>query len=277
MVLHDLEELLPSIQTNSGVELNYSDVGTGPALIWVPGTGLKGSTWQRQVNHFQATHRCISLDIRGSGGTTSGPEHSSVADMADDVVEMMDALGIPRATVIGVSLGAAIAQEVALRAPDRVESLVLVATWSSSAREFHISRHFESRLYALEHGPLDVFAKFAFWMSSYTLMETDPELQAQVEQELAAGMSTDLAGLADHFRADLGHETRDRLSQITCPTLVVHGDEDLITLPTYNRLVAELIPGSTLVEIPAAGHLVWLERPQALSRSISAFLGLPSN
>lgn len=272
----DLEDRVPTFRTTTGVDLAYSDVGAGPALVWIPGTGLTGATWQRQVDHFRAGHRCISVDIRGAGGTTGGPEQFGVGDMADDVVELVAALDISSATLIGVSLGAAIAQEAALREPERVERLVLVASWSSSARERHIRRHFESRLYALEHGPLDVFAQFAFWMSSYTLMDTEPELQARVEQELVAGMSTDRAGIAAHFRADLGHETRDRLGQIACRTLVVHGDEDLITLPAYNRLVAELIPDSILVEIPAAGHLMWLERPQALTTAISAFLGSSS-
>jgi pimeloyl-ACP methyl ester carboxylesterase len=85
-------------------------------------------------------------------------------------------------------------------------------------------------------------------------------------------MSGTPAGTAGHFRADLRHETRDRLGQISCPCLVVHGDEDLITLPWYNRTVAGLIPGATLASIPKAGHLAWLERPAELNDLIEGFL-----
>jgi pimeloyl-ACP methyl ester carboxylesterase len=85
-------------------------------------------------------------------------------------------------------------------------------------------------------------------------------------------MSDSLEGTAGHFRADLAHESRERLSAIDCPCLVVHGDDDLITLPWYNATVAELIPGATLVTIPHAGHLSWLERPEELTVHLADFL-----
>jgi pimeloyl-ACP methyl ester carboxylesterase len=78
------------------------------------------------------------------------------------------------------------------------------------------------------------------WMSSPSVIDHEPERQAEVERLLSAHMSGTPAGTAGHFRADLRHETRDRLGQISCPCLVVHGDEDLITLPWYNRTVAGL-------------------------------------
>jgi pimeloyl-ACP methyl ester carboxylesterase len=178
--------------------------------------------------------------------------------------------------VVGLSLGSAIGQELAIARPDLVERLVLLATWSSTNAEHHIRRHFKSRLYALEHGPLDVYAQFAFWMSSPTLYDTERERQTAVEALLAAHMSRNLRGTAGHFRADLTHETRDRLGRISCPTLVVHGDEDLITLPRYNRTVADLVPGAILECIPAAGHLSWLERPDELNAVLDRFLSVPA-
>jgi pimeloyl-ACP methyl ester carboxylesterase len=85
-------------------------------------------------------------------------------------------------------------------------------------------------------------------------------------------MSSTPEGTAGHFRADLSHETRDRLPLIGCPTLVVHGDEDLITLPWYNRTVADLIPGASYAVIEKAGHLAWLERPDELNALIGDFV-----
>lgn len=135
-----------------------------------------------------------------------------------------------------------------------------------------MQRHFASRLYALENGPLEVYAQFAFWMSSPSIIDDEPDLQAAVEAELRQHMSTQLDGTAAHFRADLVHETADRLTQITLPTLVVYGEEDRITLPRYNERVAAAIPGATTVRIPRAGHLVWLERPAELNGHIDEFL-----
>ena len=256
------------------LQLYYEDTGTGPVVVWIPGTGLRASSWQAQVDAFSDRYRSLSLDLRGSGETRADDSSLpfTVADLAVDVARWLDGLGVTEAIVVGLSLGSAVAQELALARPDLVRGLVLVATWSSSRREHHIRRHFESRLYALEHGPLDVYRQFGFWMSSPTLYDTEPDRQAEVERLLAGAMSTDLAGTAAHFRADLGHETRDRLGSLTCPTLVVHGDEDLITLPRYNHTVAGLVPGAALATIPASGHLAPFERPAELNALIEEFL-----
>lgn len=256
----------------AGLDIHYEERGSGQPIVWIPGTGLCGSSWQPQLEHFADRFRCLTLDLRGSGQTGGEGGAETVADLAADVAAWMDALEVGPATVVGLSLGSAIAQELALSRPDLVERLVLVATWSSTAVEHHIRRHFESRLYALEHGPLDVFAQFAFWMSSPTLYDTEPDRQATVQRLLASHTSRNLAGTAGHFRADLAHETRGRLGRISCRTLVVHGDEDLITLPRYNRTVADLIPGATLATIRAAGHLSWLERPDELNGLLDDFL-----
>jgi pimeloyl-ACP methyl ester carboxylesterase len=264
---------MPTVRC-ADLQLYYEDTGTGPVVVWIPGTGLRGSSWQAQVDAFSDRYRCLTLDLRGSGESRADDTSLafSVADLAVDVARWLDGLDVTGATVVGLSLGSAVAQELALARPDLVRGLVLVATWSSSCTEHHIRRHFESRLFALEHGPLDVYRQFGFWMSSPTLYDTEPDRQAEVERLLAGTMSTDLAGTAAHFRADLGHETRDRLGTLTCPTLVVHGDEDLITLPRYNRTVAELVPGAELAVIPTAGHLSSFERPDELNSLVAGFL-----
>lgn len=262
---------MPAV-TLGELDVYYEDHGSGPAIVWIPGTGLRGSTWQRQVEHFRDRFRCLTVDLRGSGGTSGADTTFTVADLAHDAATWLDTIGVAEATVVGLSLGSAVGQELALARPDLVSGLVLLATWSSSSNEHHIRRHFESRLYALENGPMDVYAQFAFWMSSPSLYDHEPELQTEVERLLRQQMSGTAAGTAGHFRADLKHETRDRLHQISCPCLVVHGDEDLITLPWYNRAVADLIPGARLATIANAGHLAWLERPDELNHLIEQFL-----
>jgi pimeloyl-ACP methyl ester carboxylesterase len=250
--------------------VHHEETGDGPPVVWIPGTGLHGSSWAPQVAAFAGRHRCLTVDLRGAG-STGDLVGLTVARLAGDVAAWMDAVVGP-AVVVGLSLGSAVAQELALARPDLVRGLGLVATWSSTAREHHIRRHFDSRLYALEKGPLDVFAQFAFWMSAPAVVDRDPELQARVEARLAEHQSRDTEGTAAHFRADLSHETRDRLGSITAPCLVVHGDQDLITLPWYNRTVADAIPGAELASIADAGHLVWLERPAELNARLDPLL-----
>ena len=255
-----------------GVSLHYNERGTGPAIVWIPGTGLRGLTWHAQVDAFQDRFRCVTVDLRGSGDSTGADTSFTVRELAADVAAICDELGIDRVVAAGLSLGSAVAQELALARPDLVAGLVLLATWSSSATEHHIRRHFESRLYAIENGPLDVYAQFAFWMSSPFVFDHEPDVQRRVENELRLHMSADPVGTAQHFRADLGHETRDRLGGITCPCLVIHGEDDLITLPWYNAAVAAGIPGAELETIRHAGHLAWLERPTELTSAIEGFL-----
>lgn len=263
---------MPTAQVGD-VEMYYETTGSGDPIVWIPGTGLAGSMWNlHQVAHFRDRYRCVTVDLRGSGQTLGGRLPPTVAELAMDVIGLMDALDLPPAHVVGLSLGSAVAQEIALLRPDRVRSAVLAATWSSTARERHMQRHFESRLYALENGPLNVYAQFAFWMSSPSLIDDEPDLQATVEAELRRHMSARFDGTAAHFRADLVHETADRLARIACPTLVVYGEEDRITLPRYNERVAAAIPGAAVVRIPRAGHLVWLERPVELNAHIDEFL-----
>ncbi len=262
---------MPTVRAGN-VDLFYEEAGTGEVIVWIPGTGLLGTSWSRQVDHFRHRHRCITVDLRGSGRTEGGGTDFTVGEMADDIAGALDALGIRRAIAVGLSLGSAVVQELALRRPELVRAAVLLATWSSTADEHHIRRHFESRLYALEHGPLDVFVQFAFWMSAPSLLDHEPDLQSRVEAELAQHVSPNLAGTAAHFRADLGHETRERLPRLACPTLVLHGTEDLITLPWYNERVAALIPGAQLRTVPGAGHLAWLERPDQVIQHIDQFL-----
>jgi pimeloyl-ACP methyl ester carboxylesterase len=249
----------------------YEQSGTGDPVVWLPGTGLAGRSWELQTALLGSSFRCITLDLPGSG-RSSLPATATVSSLAVDVAATMDALSLGPAHLVGLSLGSAVAQEVALLRPDLVRSTVLVGTWSSTRREHHIRRHFESRLYSLQHGPLDVFTQFTFWMSSPTLLDEEPELQTVVEERLAAHTSRWPEGTASHFLADLSHETQDRLPQIACPTLIVHGDEDLITLPRYNQTVAAAVPDATLVSIPRAGHLVWLERPDEVTDALDSFL-----
>ncbi|HEV7976036.1 alpha/beta fold hydrolase, partial [Amycolatopsis sp.] len=174
----------------------YEDHGSGPVIVWLPGTGLRGSTWELQVEHFRDRYRCLTVDLRGSGGTGGAGPEFTVRDLAADVAAWLDELGVTTATVIGLSLGSAVAQELALARPDLVERVVLLATWSSCAAEHHLRRHFESRLYALEHGPLDVYGQFGFWMSSPTLFDLEPDRQIEVERLLRRHMSANTEGTA---------------------------------------------------------------------------------
>lgn len=260
---------------NEGVKIHYDDVGSGEPLVWVAGTGISGAVWNMwQVPHFSRTHRCVTLDLRGTGASDSPVSGYSVPIFADDVYRVCQHLGIENAHFAGVSLGSAVIQHLAITRPELVRSASLISTWSSTQREHHIRRWFEARLLTLRtNAPVEVFRSFAFWMSSPTIIDLEPELQKTVEQFFAANSAAQPPhAYVGHFEADLEHDTMDRLGEIRCPTLVVYGDEDLITLPRYNDEVARRIPGALRQIIRGAGHLAWVERGAEVNEAIDAFL-----
>lgn len=245
---------------------------SGPVILWLAGTGCPGATWKQQVDHFSQRYRCVTYDLPGAGeSSVPAPGTCTPRRLADDALALLDELAIPTAHCVGFSLGAATAQELALVAPERVASAVLLGTWARPAN--HLAAHFTSRRLALTEAPIDVFRAFGFWIWSSTLRDRDPDRAREVADffgELAAGVSA--PGYESHYDADLAHDSIARLGRIACPVLVLHGDEDYVTLPAYNREVADAIPGARRVELRHGGHMVWCERPDEVNAEIEAFL-----
>ncbi len=259
----------------NGINIRYEERGEGFPIVWIAGTGIGGGVWDMwQTPHFERRYRCVTLDLRGTGASDSPESGYSVRTFAEDVIGLVEHLGIKSAHFAGVSLGSAIIQELVLARPDLVRSATLISTWSSTPREAHIRRWFEARLLTLRSGaPIDVFRAFGFWMSSPTVMDLEPVLQSKVEALFAVNSAAQpLHAYIGHFEADLQHDTTDRLGQITCPTLVVYGDEDYITLPRYNETVAARIPNAQRHVIPNAGHFAWVERGAEMNEVIERFL-----
>jgi pimeloyl-ACP methyl ester carboxylesterase len=265
---------MPAVRVNEGVSLHYEERGSGPVIVWIPGTGNSGRVWERyQLPDFVDRYTCITVDNRGTGSSDSPEGPYTVELMARDIEDLVRQLELQGAHFVGFSLGSVIIQELAIRAPELVGSAVLLSTWSSTDREEHIRRHYQARLLALEHAPREVFAAFAFWMWAPSFVDDEPERMAELEKFfVSVSRSQPKHAYAKHFEADLSHDALDRLDQIHCPTLVVYGTEDLITLPRYNRRVADRIPGARIAEIPNAGHIAWGERPDRVNLAINEFL-----
>jgi pimeloyl-ACP methyl ester carboxylesterase len=263
------------VTVNEGVVLGYEEHGSGEPIIWIPGTGLSGRIWSPyQLPAFRDRYRCLAVDLRGTGESDAPTEPEyTVALLTKDIEDLVRATGIPRAHFVGFSLGGAVVQELALGCPELVASAVLLSSWASTPREHHLRRHYQARLIALERGPIEVFRAFGFWVWAPSLIDDEPDRAAELEALVAqAGGSITAEAYANHFRADLSHDALERLHEIRCPTLVLYGAEDLITLPRYNRTLAERIPGSELVEVPGAGHMACVERPQEVNAAIRSFL-----
>ncbi|GAA5114479.1 alpha/beta fold hydrolase [Pseudonocardia adelaidensis] len=264
---------MPLQTVRTGVTLNYEVSGDGDPLLLVMGTSGSIPLWGELVPRLAERHRVIAFDNRGLGGSERGDGPISVASLAEDASALLDALEVPRAHAMGWSLGSAVVQELALTHPDQVASAVLCATW---ARSDGYQRALLSA-FRLPYAVRDMETALA--VSGLTF---SPELlnRPDLEQQLAPLLPAlpqneeQMAVTVEQWDADLAHDTLDRLSGIEASTLVVAGEQDMLTPPRQARAVADAIPDARyeLVTGPGSSHSLHLERPDDLLRIVTGFL-----
>jgi pimeloyl-ACP methyl ester carboxylesterase len=266
---------VPFAELDDGLSMYYESQGDGPGepIVWIAGTGQPGRVWNAfQVPAFADRHRCVTMDLRGAGRTDAPDGPYSIAAMAKDVESLLTCLGVGPAHFVGYSMGSAILQELALAAPRLVLSAVMWNSWSCTRLEHHIRRHFQARVMQLEQASLEVFRAASFWAWAPSFVEDEPDRMAELEALLAEAGGIEIEPWLHQWRADLDHDTLDRLPGIRCPTLVLYGAEDLITLPRYHVRIAEAIPNAELRAIEGGGHMVFYERPSESNAAIRDFL-----
>ena len=243
----------------------HQDVGSGDPLVLIMGFGGDHMAWALQMADFSMRHRVIAFDNRGVG-QTDAPDHAyTTRMMAGDALGLMNALGIDRAHVLGVSMGGMIAQELALESPERVRSLHLACTLgrpdaymlalNSAWREMRIGLGRESTLRAL-----------GLWLFSPTTYAERPELiEALLQNALANPYPQSLAGFLRQGEAVAAHDALERLSAIRCPTLVSVAEDDILVPPRFSREIVARIHGAELRLVTTAGHGYFLERPDVFN------------
>ena len=264
---------MPQVHVRTGVTLHHETTGEGDPLLLVMGTSGAIPLWGEMVGRLAQTHRVIAYDNRGLGGSERGDGPISVASLAEDASALLEALEVPRAHVLGWSLGSAIAQELALAHPEQVASAIMYATW---ARADGFQRSVLSAL-RLPYAVRDMEAALAVAGIAFSPQLLDhPDFGALLEPVLPAFPQDDaqMQVTVEQWDADLAHDTLDRLGDIAAPTLVVVGEQDLLTPPWQAEKVANAIPGAQyeLVTGPGSSHGMHLERPEDLVRLVTAFL-----
>ena len=254
------------------VSLYYESTGDGAPVLLIMGLGMNATGWWRTIPELAgAGLRVLAFDNRGVGRSDSSPGPYTITMMAADAVAILDAAGIDRAHVYGISLGGMIAQAVALEHPDRVERLVLGATTAGGPG--HTAAPDDTVAFFSRRAGMPaeeaVWASVPYNYGPATRARHGQRIAEDIEQRLRFPVAPEfyLAQLA----AALSHDCHDRLAEITAPTLVVHGVEDVMVSPVNGRVLAELIPGARLIELPGAAHLYPTDEPAA-DRSVAAFL-----
>jgi pimeloyl-ACP methyl ester carboxylesterase len=256
------------------VELAYYVRGSGAPVLFVMGLGGRAADWHDAafIAPLAGRFTCITFDNRGTGASDKPTGEYSLDVMADEAVAVLAAAGHARAHVVGISMGGMIAQLIALRHPERVGRLVLIATHAGGRTVAPPTPEAMTALTPDRSLPRDVILRSGFGAI------VAPDFVARDPQPLETLVAIALADptpeicFARQMQAIMASDRLARLGAITAPTLVVHGTVDPL-VPLANGVgIAGAIPGARLEELSGCGHLPMWECPERLAAVVGAFL-----
>jgi pimeloyl-ACP methyl ester carboxylesterase len=238
------------------VKIAHEVLGDGEPLTLVHGLAYDRRGWG-QLPALLAEHfRVVLIDNRGVGESDAPPGPYSVAQMAEDVVSVLDELGIEHTHLLGVSLGGYIAQEVALTHPERVQRLILVSTAPGGGRAV-----------PMPAATQEVFAR-------YPTMEREAGVRMFVEEIFRYRLerAPTVEAWAAQATAGATYDNSDRVASIAAPTLVLTGGADVVVDPRNAGVLGELIPGARVEVVPDRGHLMIWEDSERVAELVTEFL-----
>jgi len=231
---------------------------------------LNRKMWAPQVEALAGRYRVITPDFRGHGESGVADEDSTMERLAEDVGGLLDHLRIERVVLGGLSMGGYVAFAFLRRWPERVAALVLADTRASADTEEGRKGRHETAAVAEREGSAAIAEMMAPKLLGQTTLEGKPEVVAAVREMILeaspGGIAAALRGMAARTASF------DLLPRITCPTLILVGEQDGLTPPADSEAMAKAVPGSTLVRIPEAGHLSNLEQPEKFNSALQSFL-----
>lgn len=263
---------MPYVRSTDGVRLHYSETGrrSGPPVLMIQGLGADKHLWNLQRLALGPKYRTIALDNRGAGRSDKPYGAYSLEQMAEDTVAVLDDAGVEDAHVIGASMGGAIAQLLALRHPDRIRSLTLACTacrhhawrrelltgWAETARESGVAAMTaEAARWVIGPRSFRRLSPAIGWMGPLALSRPAHAFAGQV------------AGILS-----LDEDLAEQLHEITAPTLVIVGNQDILTPRGDSEELAERIETAELVVVSGAAHGFMIEHATTFNRILLDFV-----
>ena len=254
----------------SDFELYYSIDGEGEPLVLIPGFASGAWSWDGQVDAFSKRFRVITFDPRGVAASTAvRSSEVSIQLIAEDTAQLLDALAIESAHVLGISFGGFVAQEFAIKYPERVKKLVLASTSFGGPNHVPAVTDIYAAFVSMEG--LNSPERVRKYLAASFAADTDPDI---VERFCVLREQNPVPEsiYTQQLKSAMAFNSEPRVPQIAAETLIITGDRDLI-VPMRNSLnLKEKIPNSHLAVIPYAGHMAFVERPEEFNRIIEDFL-----
>lgn len=257
-------------KTLGPVSLAYEVQGSGPLVVFLHGIGGNRTNWYGQLDHFSDKFCAVTWDARGYGASDDSPQTLKFSDYADDLAHLLDHLKTDCAHLVGLSMGGMILQDFYNRYANRVATLSLVDTSAGFGAASEEAKHdfLARRLEPLEKGltPKDIAPGVVEVLAS-------KHASTAVREQLIASLSAlRVEPYKQALHAIVTTDFRSMLVTISVPTLVIVGDEDIVTPPAASEFLAQQISGATLIRIPQAGHLTNIEKPQEFNAALRPFL-----
>jgi 3-oxoadipate enol-lactonase len=264
-----VSEMTPKLETTyvDEVKLAFRQWGTGETLLMVHGLGTSSELWVNQVEAFGDNFHVVAVDLRGFGHSDkpTGPGSYSVEKFSNDLLQLVDKLGINKFHYLGTSMGGYIGQAVALRVPERISSLMLIHTAARSSIPREI---LDARLKALKELSMNDYGKMVAEQAladgkksrifDWLVTMIGSNDRAAYAQVLSEGLN----------RFDLSKDS----SKLQMPVLVVVGDTDRVIPPDAGYALAKGIPNVVLHTLKNAGHIGYAEQPAAFNEIVLSFL-----
>ena len=254
----------------NGINLAYTDEGKGLPVVFLHAFPFNRTMWEPQVKALSPRYRVITVDLRGHGESDAPLWRYTLDLFADDVKGLLDHLGVQQTVLAGLSMGGYLSFAFYRKYPERVKALVLADTRAEADKPEIATWRYNLAQKVYKEGAKAVVDDMGPKLLSPEAYRTKPAL---VEQVRAISLSAPMSGIVGDLMAMAERpDSTPLLAQITCPTLVLVGREDVLTTPEENKRIADGIKGARLEVIPEAGHMSNLEQPEAFNRAVTTFL-----
>jgi pimeloyl-ACP methyl ester carboxylesterase len=263
---------MPKIKANN-ISMNYDQQGTGEPLILIPYLSADHACYAFQVAEYAKHFTCISLDLRGTGETDKPEGAYSTETLADDVAAFMRAVGIQKAHISGLSLGAGIGMWLAAKHPDTVASLSLHSGWPKTDPFLKaVAESFQVMAKAMESVPEMVIRALFPWCLTPELYAARPDYIQSLADFVRSRPAQSVASFMQQSNAVIAHDVEAQLSRITAPTLITFGRHDVATSTRFADRMKGEIRNSEVLIFEGCAHAPIYERVEEFNDKTLQFL-----